>query len=460
MYITFASVRRSKLDVLAALSLVFQNIAHNQVAHGHALLRSIHQLGLVNVHNVTGALTPCIELRLSNLIQRVLRNIRDVLIRSLHSCPIAIVFQDLHRSTHNSLCSHFGSVLTTGTQRSNGKFYQAPRLFLGKFQYRNAIYHRNTRLLKLLKNICFQCSIVHLALDDPLTASFLGCQFVDSHARIRCISLLDRSQQSLHFFCFGSNLVDLQIRLPLSEVTSLPFHFTCLEIDGFTTDILLLRREFSTNAFVGCQAISIGTRLEEVLERFLISVTTCRNVCRYPTGSFEIDFTPVVITGPTLFVEHPAAFPTSRNTQATEQRNIEQSNLSAIAMLDIEHILRHARDSTVIESTRPRIVGTDPIVNHGCLKHRIGFCAYNLLSQSFHLLVDEHMRKFLNGILLVYFALLVIRLQVGQDIRLLEYLCTYFVAELHFKACRLAFYCLLFHIDRMVKATFRMSSRR
>ena len=167
-----------------------------------------------------------------------------------------------------------------------------------------------------------------------------------------------------------------------------------------------------------------------------------------------------MITGPAALVEYPTAFPTGGDTQTTEQGDIKQCHLSAIAMLNVQYVLWHARDGAVIKRTCPRIVGTDPIINQGCLKYWIGFCTYNLLSQGLHLLVDKHVRKFLNGILLVYFALLVVRLQVLQDSCLMEDLCAHFVTEIHFKTGRLAFNGLLFHIHGMMKATRRMSGRR
>ena len=158
-----------------------------------------------------------------------------------------------------------------------------------------------------------------------------------------------------------------------------------------------------------------------------------------------------MITCPSAFVEYPTAFPTGWNTQTTEHRDIEQGYLSTIAMVDVEYVLRNAWDSAIVDSTCPKIIGTDPVINHGCLKYRIGLSTYNLLGQCFHLFVDKHVRKFLNGILLVHFALLVIRLQVLQDICLMEYLCAYFVTELHFKTGRLAFHGLLFHIHSMME---------
>ena len=128
--------------------------------------------------------------------------------------------------------------------------------------------------------------------------------------------------------------------------------------------------------------------------------------------------------------------------------------------MDIEHILRHARDGAIVDSTRPWIVGTDPVVNHGRLKHRIGFSTYYLLSQYLHLLVHQHVRQLLYGILLVQITLLVVWFQVLQDFFLREYLSTDFVTELHFETGGLSFHGFLFHVDRVVQATIRMSGWR
>ena len=116
VYIAFASVRSCKFDEFTALTLVFKDIAHNQVAYCHTIFRGIYQLSLVNIHNVSSTLTPCIQLFLCDLIQGILWYIRNVLVRSLYSSPIAIVFQNLDRSTHDGLCSHFSSMFATRTE--------------------------------------------------------------------------------------------------------------------------------------------------------------------------------------------------------------------------------------------------------------------------------------------------------------------------------------------------------
>jgi len=274
MYIAFASIGSGETDELALLALAFQDIAKHQVAHGHAVLRGIYQLSLIHRHDISFRLLPGIHLCRGHLIQGVLRYIRDVLVRSLYPCPIAGMFQNFHRSTHNGLGCHFGSMLTGGAERGDGKLHQSPRLFLGEFQYGDAIYTSYTCLLQFLKDIGLQFGLVHLTLDNPLTVGLLGFQFIDGYARIRSILLLDSCQQCLHFIGFSRNLVDDQIRFPFSQVASLPFHFTGLEVYGFATDVLLLWREFTANAFVACQAESIGTGLEKVTVTFAVGITS------------------------------------------------------------------------------------------------------------------------------------------------------------------------------------------
>ena len=154
-------------------------------------------------------------------------------------------------------------------------------------------------------------------------------------------------------------------------------------------------------------------------------------------------------------VKHPATLPSCRYAERAQQRDIEQRHLTAVAMPVLKHIFRNVWYGAVVACSCPRIARHNPVVNHACLLHRIGFIAHNALGKFAHLLIWHYVGIFGCCISAIQLTLLVVRLQVALQVVEAEILTTHLIAQLHAELCGLPRLGRCFHIHRVVHTALR-----
>ena len=83
-------------------------------------------------------------------------------------------------------------------------------------------------------------------------------------------------------------------------------------------------------------------------------------------------------------MQHPAAFPSCRNTQRAHQRYVQQRYLAAVAVSFGDYIFRYALYGAVLTGSCPEVVLDDIVVHHFAAAVWVVFTTYNTACQLLH----------------------------------------------------------------------------